>query len=588
MKTRHGFGGIYCIMSNASPSYYKKTRVGASAIRRTPRRFGLERLEQRDCPALMISIAPPNIPIFEGDAAVFTVRLSEPSSQPERVGITVAAGTATLGKDFVFNNNTQLLFAPGQTTQTFFVRTFTDRLAEGAETFVVTARSLNRPNVQAVKTATMYDLILTTVRADNVRVVEGNNGTTAAVFTVRLEGRPMLPVTVSYATADVTALAGSDYVAASGVLSFAPGESVKTVSVQINGDLEAETDETFRLNLTNPSRGTTIATPSLTGTIVNDESDQPGFQITVEYVTSFYGEVPIRVRNATQAAVNRWQQVITGDIPGFLEVSTGNFVDDFRMRVQMGLLGGEPNSPGGALANAMPLQYRTTGSQLPWLGETGIDPADVTSSQLVAILTHEIGHALGFASSNPNFTRWVSGFTWTGPNALREYRTLAGTSVTSVPLESGGGGGTAGAHWSDSVFRTELMTGYVEPAGVAMPLSKVTVGAFADLGYTVNYAAADAFVLTAAIQSPQLTARGGPLAAPGTTIGSQPQSSGPPRPVAPPPVTSPSAPKMDFPTVIVPKTNLSLKAVVSTPRTIGPSSSAAGRSIAFALLSRKW
>ena len=536
----------------------------------------------------MISIAPPNIPIFEGDAAVFTVRLSEPSSQPERVSITVAAGTATLGKDFVFNNNTQLLFGPGQTTQTFSVRTFTDRLAEGAETLVVTARSLNRPNVQAVKTATIYDLIRTTVRAENVRVVEGNNGTAAAVFTVRLEGRPMLPVTVSYATADMTALAGSDYVAASGVLSFAPGESVKTVSVQINGDLEAETDETFRLNLTNPSRGTTIATPSLTGTIVNDESDQPGFQITVEYVTSFYGEVPISVRNATQAAVNRWQQVITGDIPGFVEVSTGKFVDDFRMRVQMGLLGGGSDGPSGALANALPLQYRTTGSQLPWLGETGIDPADVTSSQLVAILTHEIGHALGFASSNPNFTRWVSGFTWTGPNALREYRTLAGTSVASVPLESGGGAGTAGAHWSETVFGRELMTGYVEPAGVAMPLSKVTVGAFADLGYTVNYAAADVFVLPAAIQSPQSTAPGWPRAAPGTSVGSQPQSSGPARAVAPAPATSPSPPKMDFPTGSVPKTNLASKAVVSTPRTIGPSSSATGRTIAFALLSREW
>lgn len=459
--------------------------------------LGHEWLETRDCPALVLSISPPVAQILEGDSAVFTVRLSEPSNRPERIGITVAAGTAMLGQDFIFNNSTQLLFSPGQTTRTFTVRTFADSLVEGSETFVITAQSLNRPNVRTAMTATMYDLIPTTVRAEGVRVIEGNAGTTAAVFTMRLQGRPMLPVTVAYSTANVTAVAGSDYTASSGIVSFAPGEFTKTISVPIKGDLEAEVDETFQLNLINPSRGTTIATPTVVGTIVNDETDQPGFQITVEYVTSPYGEVPANVRSATQAAVQRWQQVITGDLPGFLEVSTGLFVDDFRMRVQMGLLGGQ----GTALANARPVQYRSGGG-LPWLGETGINPLQVSNPQMVAILTHEIGHALGFAPGESVFDRWVSGLTWTGPNAIREYRALAGSTVTSVPLESGGGGGTAGAHWSEATFGVELMTGYAEAPGVPMPLSRLTVGAFADLGYTVNYVAADPYVLPATTVPP--------------------------------------------------------------------------------------
>jgi sulfatase modifying factor 1 len=325
---------------------------------------------------------------------------------------------------------------------------------------------------------------------------------TTAWFTVSLSAPSAEAVTVRYDTADGTATeADGDYEPViNGILTFEPGETAKSVGVKVLGDTKVEADETFTLILSAPVNAT-LGTATAVGTILNDDLDQPSFQITVEYVTTFYGEVPASVRTATQQAVNRWQQVIVGDLPDFFEASTGKLVDDFRMRVQMGLLGIGTDGTDNTLANAGPLQYRPDGNKLPWLGETGIDPADVTNPQLVALLIHEIGHALGFAGSNPNFQRWVSGFDWTGPNALREYRTLAGTSVASVPLESKGDPGTARVHWSDTVFGTELMTGFVEPAGVAMPLSRITVGAFADLGYTVNYAAADAYTLTPAARA---------------------------------------------------------------------------------------
>ena len=50
-------------------------------------------------------------------------------------------------------------------------------------------------------------------------------------------------------------------------------------------------------------------------------------------------------------------------------------------------------------------------------------------------------------------------------------------------------------HWSEFVFDNELMTGFVEPSGVSMPLSIVTIGSLHDLGYTVNYNASDAYWL---------------------------------------------------------------------------------------------
>jgi hypothetical protein len=62
-----------------------------------------------------------------------------------------------------------------------------------------------------------------------------------------------------------------------------------------------------------------------------------------------------------------------------------------------------------------------------------------------------------------------------------------------VPLETTGGAGTAGVHWSESMFGNELMTGFI--SGTPDPFSIPTVGAMQDLGYTVNYAAADPYSL---------------------------------------------------------------------------------------------
>ena len=78
-------------------------------------------------------------------------------------------------------------------------------------------------------------------------------------------------VTVSYATADGTATAGSDYVAQTGNLSFAPGETARTISVTVNGDTRIERDETFLVNLSSPS-GATIADAQGRATIRNDDS----------------------------------------------------------------------------------------------------------------------------------------------------------------------------------------------------------------------------------------------------------------------------------------------------------------------------
>ncbi|MCP9493643.1 MAG: hypothetical protein MSG64_04215 [Pyrinomonadaceae bacterium MAG19_C2-C3] len=96
----------------------------------------------------------------------------------------------------------------------------------------------------------------TTVNADDLTVSESASGTTTAVITVRLSAARSQPVTVNYATADGTARAGSDYIAAQGMLTFPAGTTSQTINMIIRSDRLSEPPETFFINLSNPTNAT--------------------------------------------------------------------------------------------------------------------------------------------------------------------------------------------------------------------------------------------------------------------------------------------------------------------------------------------
>ena len=109
------------------------------------------------------------------------------------------------------------------------------------------------------------------VPAVGVADAEGREGEDSAiVFQVTLDSAPSGPVTMHYATVDGTAVAGEDYEATSGTLTFAAGETEKTVSVTILDDAVEDSGETFRLVLTGPT-GATLADGEAVGTILNTE-----------------------------------------------------------------------------------------------------------------------------------------------------------------------------------------------------------------------------------------------------------------------------------------------------------------------------
>ncbi|AWK88854.1 cellulase family glycosylhydrolase [Azospirillum thermophilum] len=115
------------------------------------------------------------------------------------------------------------------------------------------------------------DLIKTGMAGVTHGTGSGGTATTNAVFTVKLSGASDKPVTVEYNTVDGTAKAGSDYVATSGKLTFAAGETVKTVAVKVLSDSISEGTETFSLKLANATSAS-ISDASGTGTIQQGSS----------------------------------------------------------------------------------------------------------------------------------------------------------------------------------------------------------------------------------------------------------------------------------------------------------------------------
>lgn len=109
-----------------------------------------------------------------------------------------------------------------------------------------------------------------TMRVDDVTVLEGKSGTTAATFTVSLSEATTNTILVNFITQNGSAIAGNDYNFANGTLTFNPGETSKTITVAVKGDRTREADETFRVILSNAD-GATIFDGTGAGVIRNDD-----------------------------------------------------------------------------------------------------------------------------------------------------------------------------------------------------------------------------------------------------------------------------------------------------------------------------
>jgi hypothetical protein len=220
-----------------------------------------------------------DVSTFEGESgttnAMFTVKLSRPSSSVVTVMASTSSDTATPGSDYTTTSST-VTFLPGELTHSFIVPVFGDRIFENNETFFVTlsnAMGGTLGDSGATGTILNDDPTPTITIKNATPVVEGDNGTRSAVFTVELSNPSSKVVSVTLATADHTANAGSDYVGGT-TLTFNPGgPTSQTFSVLIKGDVLNENDEDFFVNLTNPINGDIdLAHGTGIGTITDDDA----------------------------------------------------------------------------------------------------------------------------------------------------------------------------------------------------------------------------------------------------------------------------------------------------------------------------
>ena len=214
-------------------------------------RLAIEALEDRFVPATL-SIG--DVMVVEGVSgtqnAEAIVRLSDPSNRTVTVEYYTRDADflpATAGSDYTAVSG-KLTFAPGETQKSILIPIHGDRVYEGYEFFNI---NLNRP-----KQATIADgRGLVSIEDSCPQVtVWGSSASEAdgfVYFTVILSRPYDLPVTMDYYTQDYTAVAGEDYVAASGTLTFAPGETSKTIAVALIADTTPEPDEMFWVGLKN-------------------------------------------------------------------------------------------------------------------------------------------------------------------------------------------------------------------------------------------------------------------------------------------------------------------------------------------------
>jgi probable HAF family extracellular repeat protein len=227
-------------------------------------------------PPAPLTLTITDVTITEGHSgtksAVFTVNLSAASTQPVSVTFATANGSATAGSDYQVNSGT-VSVAPGETSKTVTVLVNGDRLPEPNETFFVNLRNATNATIadsQGVGTIVDDE---PRVSVSDVTRAEGRKGqTTLFTFTVTLSAAYDQAVTMSFRTADGTAkTSDNDYIAKTGTLTFAPGETTKTITITVNGDSKKEADETFYLDLFGLSSNALFTKNRGLGTILNDD-----------------------------------------------------------------------------------------------------------------------------------------------------------------------------------------------------------------------------------------------------------------------------------------------------------------------------
>ena len=264
--------------------------VGDESQEKTAKRFdSREHPTEANRPTLTIEFTePPVTPtvkvsdqtVEEGNAGTtlvaVPVEISHPPENTATVSFALQADSAVSGDDFVANSGTLTFTSDGPLTQNVLVEAVADLVHENDESLRVLlddAVELIIEDAEATVSLINDDPIPVVSIAD-VTVTEQVVETTAQIE-VTLSNPSSFPISVEYSTTAGTATQVLDYAPASGQLSFAPGETSKSIDLAILADQEQEADETLSVILANVANAVLPADPSATVTIADVNQVDP-------------------------------------------------------------------------------------------------------------------------------------------------------------------------------------------------------------------------------------------------------------------------------------------------------------------------
>ena len=224
-------------------------------------------------PAVAITID--DVSVGEGDAgaamAVFTVSLSAASELAVSVDYATTDGTAQGGSDYTTTSGT-LIVPVGAVTQTLAVEIVGDLSDEPDEMFLIQlSNPLHATLADPEGAGTILNDDPPEISVDDVSVVEGGKGKVEALFTVSLSSPPDKEITLRYRALPDTATADVDFGSSSETAEIKANKTEKTLRLRVRGDRLFEPDETFFVELSQPSGGRIVDGLGV-GTIVDDEA----------------------------------------------------------------------------------------------------------------------------------------------------------------------------------------------------------------------------------------------------------------------------------------------------------------------------
>jgi CSLREA domain-containing protein len=239
------------------------------------------------------------------DAGSFNVTVVRTGGSTGTLTVALTAdGTATPGADYTAPPSS-ITFADGETSKTFSVQVVNDGVTEPQEVARFTLSDPANPDSaggHSVFTLNILDASqLPSVSINDAGRIEPFSGSADLSFTVTLSAATGKTVSVDYTTTNNSAVAGSDFVAASGTVVFGPNELTKTIRVAILADLQPESNERFFVDLSNPVNAT-IADGRGVGTIVDERGQRFEFSAATYNVSEGTTAVVITVNRFMASA----------------------------------------------------------------------------------------------------------------------------------------------------------------------------------------------------------------------------------------------------------------------------------------------